>query len=165
MTHRDYENWTWFTSFRSQWSISLHFPLLREGCIGSSSKSSRHTSRSSITSIISLGRPTVFSHLFGDFEVWILKLVFEVFPLGFCWYKWPNYFSQDFSIRRSNGSMFRNFGIPVLRFLSDKVTSSIFCKNLILNICTCNHTFSVITQHKIKKNWNWNATFVLQYYC
>ena len=34
----------------------LHCPLFREGCGGSSSRLSRHTSRSSITSIISLGR-------------------------------------------------------------------------------------------------------------
>ena len=34
----------------------LHFPLFHEGCGGSSSRLSRHTSRSSITSIISLGR-------------------------------------------------------------------------------------------------------------
>ena len=34
----------------------LHCPLFREGCGGSSSRLSRQTSRSSITSIISLGR-------------------------------------------------------------------------------------------------------------
>ena len=34
----------------------LHCPLFREGCGGSSSRLSCHTSRSSITSIISLGR-------------------------------------------------------------------------------------------------------------
>ena len=34
----------------------LHCPLFREGCGGSSSRLSRHTSRSSITCIISLGR-------------------------------------------------------------------------------------------------------------
>ena len=34
----------------------LHCPLFLEGCGGSSSRLSRHTSRSSITSIISLGR-------------------------------------------------------------------------------------------------------------
>ena len=34
----------------------LHCPLFREDCGGSSSRLSRHTSRSSITSIISLGR-------------------------------------------------------------------------------------------------------------
>ena len=36
-------------------SFFLHCPLIREGCGGSSSRLSRHTSRSSITSIISLG--------------------------------------------------------------------------------------------------------------
>ena len=35
--------------------LSYHCPLFREGCPGSSSRLSRHTSRSSITSIILLG--------------------------------------------------------------------------------------------------------------
>ena len=40
----------------------LHCPLFREGCGGSSSRLSRHTSRSSITSIISLGRSPMRFH-------------------------------------------------------------------------------------------------------
>ena len=45
-----------FASASSIFFFFLHCPLFREGCGGSSSRLSRHTSRSSITSIISLGR-------------------------------------------------------------------------------------------------------------
>ena len=48
--------WSFLSSVISSRYLLLHCPLFREGCRGSSSRLSRHTSRSSITSIISLGR-------------------------------------------------------------------------------------------------------------
>ena len=45
-----------FNSSLSSFFFFLHCPLFREGCGGSSSRLSHHTLRSSITSIISLGR-------------------------------------------------------------------------------------------------------------
>ena len=65
----------------------LHCPLFREGCEGSSSRLSRHTSRSYITSFISLGwspkdlgwnllklHPSEMKDVMEDREVWQLNL-------------------------------------------------------------------------------------------
>ena len=59
---------------------------------------------------------------------------------------WPSHLNQDLSIRRSNGSMLRDFRISELRTLLNSVTSSTLGKNLISDPCICDHTLSVITQ-------------------
>ena len=59
---------------------------------------------------------------------------------------WPNHLSSDLLIRRSNGSMSRDFWISELHTLLSSVTLSILRKKLISDACTCDRTLSVITQ-------------------
>ena len=77
----------------------LYCPLFCEGCGGSSSRLSRHTSRSSITSIISLGEAQaipskILNVIFSSSSrlsnwsspnlLWQVKLVWGVFLEAFC---------------------------------------------------------------------------------
>ena len=148
--------------FYSKWSsfFFFHCPLFREGCEGSSSRLSRHTSRSSITSIISLGRSPKWFH--PRFSMWSVHLDLGrptgLLPFALAskaclgslsWgilLTWPNHLSWDLSIRRSNVSMLRDFRIPELRTLLNSVTPSILRKNLISDACTCDRILLVITQ-------------------
>jgi len=79
-----------------------------------------------------------------------VKLVWEAFPEAFCLH---DQIIWDLSIRRSSGSIFRDFWISELRTLLKNVTPSILRKNLISEACTCDRILSVLTQDH---RWGWD---------
>ena len=159
-----------FAYFTSQWGrleppppfgyATAYSLLFREGCGGSRSRLSHQTSRSSITSIISLEwSPKRFYPRSSISLVHLLLgcphglLPFALASKACLWslswgilFTWPNNLSWEFSIRRSNCSMLRDFRISELSTLSGSVTPSILRKILISDACTCDRILSVITQ-------------------